>query len=276
MENERRRTPRIMFSIPLTLHGTDQKGVPFETIGRTITLNRHGARIQVSGPLTPAQTIRVINDANGQEAEFRVVGPTAPPFEQVGEWGVECLHMDKNIWDIEFPPSDEDSDAHVLLACRQCEVSALQSLSLVEVEVLGTAGVLTKPCLRCGDSTPWGYPKMAFHLESRTYQTAVREATGQFPTQAALAAERRKSLRTPAQLPVRVRDYYGEVDIAQTENISLEGLCFSSPRKYWVGQGVVVTCPFGTPEEKPEVRGRIVRADSGPERGKFNYGVKYE
>jgi hypothetical protein len=273
MENELRRTPRIMFSIPVRIRGVDENGKPFDTAGRTITLNRHGACVQISGRLKPGRTVHILNEANDAEAEFRVVGPISPPTDRVGEWGVECVHPDQNIWDIYFPPSEEDSDAHVLLACRNCQSLSLQSLSLVEVEVLETAGLLTKPCMRCAQSTTWGFPQRSFEVETMTYQSAVKEATGQFRT---LASERRKSMRKPAQMPVRVRDYYGEVDIAQTENISQEGFCFTSSRTYLVGQGIVAICPFDAANIKPEVRARIVRAEAGSERERFVYGVKYE
>jgi len=273
MDKDQRRSPRIMFSIPVSVRGLDQNGKPFETTARTITLNRHGARLQVPRLLKPGQTVRLVNQVNEAEAEFRVVGPTAPPLDHLGEWGVECLHVDKNIWDIDFPPSTEDSDAHVLLACRNCQALSLQSLSLVEVEVLETAGLLTKPCLRCGASTSWGYSQRAFDVETKTYQAAVTEATGGFPT---LASERRRSQRKPAQLPVRIRDYYGDVEVAQTENISQEGFCFTSPRRYLVGQGIVVVCPFDVTAEKPETRARVVRTEPGSDREKYVYGVRYE
>jgi hypothetical protein len=271
MENEHRRSARIMFSIPVTLRGVDEKGKKFETAARTVTLNRHGARIQVPHSLKTGQTIRLTNQANNAEAEFRVVGPISPPLDQVGDWGVECLHVDNNIWDIYFPSSEENSDAHILLSCRNCQSLSLQSLSLVEVEVLETAGLLTKPCVRCADSTPWGYPKRAFEVETLAYQAAVTEATNH-----TLAAERRHSQRTPAQLPVRVRDYFGEVEVAQTENVSIEGFCFSSPRKYLVGQALVVICPFDAEAEKPETRARIVRTDPSIVGNRYVYGVRYE
>jgi hypothetical protein len=273
MENEQRRSTRIMFSLPVTVRGVDENGIPFEASGRTITLNRHGARMQVARPFKPGQTIQIINQASGAEAEFRVVGPTSPPLDQVGEWGVECLHVDKNIWDIHFPPAGEDSDAHILIACRHCESMALQWLSLVEVEVLETAGLLSRPCVHCGESTPWGYPKPAFEVEIKTYRAAVAAATNGFTT---LTAERRKSHRKPALLPVRVRDYYGEVEVAQSENISHEGFCFLSYRKYLVGQGIVVICPFDAANEKAEVRARIVRTEGGSDRDRYIYGVRYE
>jgi len=259
-----------MFSIPVSIRGVDEKGNPFETTGCTITLNRHGARIQVAHSLKPGQTVRVINQASDAEAEFRVVGPITPPLDHVGEWGVECLHVDKNIWDIYFPPASEDSDARVLLSCRNCHSLSLQSLSLVEVEVLETAGLLTKPCVHCGDSTPWGYSQRGFEVESKAYQAAVRAATSGVPP---LTIDRRKSDRKPAQLPVRIRDYYGEIEIAQTENISQDGFCFTSPRKYLVGQGIVVICPFDPANEKPEVRARIVRTELGADRVPHIYGV---
>lgn len=262
-----------MYSIPVTVRGVDEKGKPFETTARTVTLNRHGARLQISRLLKPGQTVVLSNQSNHAEAEFRVVGPTSPPVDHLGEWGVECLHVDKNIWDIEFPPTSEDSDAHILLACRNCQSLSLHSLSLVEVEVLETAGLLTKPCLRCADSTPWGYSQRAFEVETKAYQAAVSEATGGLPT---LGAERRRSLRKPAQLPVRIRDYFGEMEVAQTENISQEGFCFTSSRKYLIGQGIVAICPFEAGNEKPEVRARIVRTERGSDRERHEYGVRYE
>ncbi len=272
MENEQRRSPRVMFSIPITFRGADEDGKSYEATGRTVTVNRHGARIQVSRSFKPGQSLSILNQTNGQEAEFRVIGPIAPPTNKVGDWGVECVHMDKNIWEIDFPPAVEDSDAHILLACRNCQKLTLQSLSLVEVEVLETAGLLTKPCLYCGEATSWGYPKRGFEVETQTYQAAVREAT----TGYSLDSERRKSFRKPAQLPVRVRDYYGEVDVAQTENISQEGLCFTSDKKYLLGQGIMVICPYDPANEKAEARARIVRTEFANEGERHVYGVHFD
>ncbi len=263
-----------MFSIPMKLRGQDENGQPFETAGRTVTLNRHGARLRISHALIPGQTVVVTNQESRAEAEFRVVGPVAPPLDQVGDWGVECLRTDANIWDISFPTSSEaeDSEARVLLSCRSCQSVSLQSLSLVEVEVLETAGLLTIPCVLCGQSTPWGYQRRPFDVENQTYQAAVVVEPRSFPT---LTEERRKSYRKPAQLPIRIRNYYGEIEITQTENISREGLCFMSPRRYLVGQGIVVICPFDVANAKPEVRARIVRSEPASLQGIYIYGVRF-
>ena len=66
------------------------------------------------------------------------------------------------------------------------------------------------------------------------------------------------------------------MEVAQTENISQEGFCFSSRRTYHVGQGVVVICPFDAANEKPEVRARIVRVEAGSDRDQYLYGVRYD
>lgn len=189
----------------------------------------------------------------------------------MGEWGIACLQADSNIWDIFFPSTPEDADAHVVLACRHCQSLALQSLSLVEVEVLETAGLLTKTCVHCGESTPWGYSEPAFDAE--TDPAARAAATRGNP---ALTAHHRKWLRKPAQVPIRVRDYFGEMEFAQTENISHDGFCFSSPRKYLVGQGLVVICPFHASFERAEACARIVRVEPGTSPERNLYGVRYE
>jgi hypothetical protein len=259
-----------MLSIPLTVVGVGEHGQPFEASARTITLNRHGARIQVARLLRPGQTIRVTNENNHAETDFRVVGPTSAPLDQTGEWGIEGVRLQENIWDIQFPPGGEDSDALVLLSCRECHLLSLQSLSLVEVDVLETAGLLTKPCVHCGELSAWGYPQRSFEEEVKTYQAALRAAPHQAP---ALTLNRRRADRKTSQYPVRIRDYYGGTEITQTENVSPEGFCFMSPRKYLVGQCVMVTCPFDGADAKPEVRGRIVRTDVGPNGVRHIYGV---
>ncbi len=270
MENEQRRSPRIMFSIPLTVRGVDENGEPFEATGRTITLNRHGARIQVLHSLTPGQIIRLINQVNHAEAEFRVVGPVPAPLDQAGEWGVECLRLEINIWDIRFRPSQEGGDAHVLLSCLRCRLLSLQSLSMVEVEILEKAGWLTKPCVRCRQSTAWGYPQRAFELEVKTYQAAVHSTDGGDPL---LSTDRRRHGRKLVQLPVQIRDDDGETEVAQTENISPEGFCFVSPREYLAGQTVVVVFPFDGASNRSEIRARIVRTELGANGARCIYGV---
>ena len=272
MELGQRRSLRILLSIPVVLQGMDEDGSPFESAGRTIALNRHGARIQAKHRLRAGQTIAATNQSSGAQADFRVVGPLAPPYNQVGEWGIECLHADENIWKIYFPPPDGESDAHILLECRTCHALTLQALSLVEVEVLETAGLLTKSCVPCGKCALWGYPPENYEAGSHSGPLAAGGVTGDGSP---WVINRRKRYRKQARLPVRVRDYFGEIELAQTENISPDGLCFSTLREYHVGQGIVVTCPFDATMQKPETLARIVRIGPESRPKRYIYGVRY-
>ena len=111
-----------MFSIPLRISGVDEEGKPFEVTARTINLNLHGASIQGALPLKTGQTIRVTNQVSGAEDEFRVVGPISPPLDRVGEWGIECLHIDKNIWASIFPLP---TSIRILMFCSDAGVATL-------------------------------------------------------------------------------------------------------------------------------------------------------
>jgi hypothetical protein len=269
MGTEKRRSDRIRFTIPVAIRGTDFQGEPFEADGRTITVNRHGARIQASRPLPTGHTVHIVNQNSFEEADFRVVGPVSPPTERVGEWGVECLDSERNIWGIYFPPPAPEAEARALLECRKCHGVTLTPLSLVDVEVLDTAGIVSRPCEACGTPTSQGYPEENFKKDFQALQARVPQA--ELP-----AADQRRSLRTAVQLPARIRDYYGGTDHAQTENLSKEGFCFTSEKKYHVGQRVMILCPESPTGEKMESRARIVRAEplAGTSRGL--YAVRYE
>jgi hypothetical protein len=261
-----------MFSASVKLLGMDEQGQPFEATGRTVTVNRHGARIQVAQPLKPSQIIRVINHYNQHSADFRVVGPVSPPAETVGEWAIECLGEKDNIWDIYFPLPEESSEARALLQCRHCHAFSLQPLSLAELEVLDTAGLLSRRCTRCKAQSLWGYPLKKFELENLAAQAVATSAGGSVP----VIAERRRAPRSLSQIPARIRDYYGGSEIVQTENVSKHGFCYVTNKKYYVGQGIMVACPFGSSGEISEVLARIVREQSAGTLGRHLYAVRYD
>lgn len=254
MGAEKRRSDRIMFTIPVAIQGTDPQGKSFEAGGRTITVNRHGARIQVSRPLPTGHSVHIVNQNSFEEADFRVVGPVSPPTEKVGEWGVECLEGKRNIWGIYFSPPAPEAEARALLECRKCHGITLVPLSLVDVEVLDTAGIVLKPCEACGTATSQGYPEEKFKKDVQALQARASDA--ELPP-----GDRRLSARTAIQVPARIRDYYGGTDRAQTENTSQEGFCFTSEKNYHLGQGVMVLCPDSPTGVKMESRARIVRAE---------------
>jgi hypothetical protein len=279
MGAEKRRSDRLMLTIPLIVHGTDAKGSSFKEDARTITLNRHGARIQISRPLRSGQTIMLTNLVGRREAEFRVVGPIAPITHQGGEWGVECLDAKENIWGIQFPPASEEEGAEskALLECRRCHAVALMRLSLVEVEVLETSGLLTRPCTGCELATPWGYAEKLVAMAGPLEEAAmVAEAAAEARAAGRGGIEQRKHRRVSLQLPLLVRDYYGGVEITKTENVSKGGFCFVTEKDYHIGEGVLVMCPYNPSAQNIEVRARVVRQTLVEGTTRKVYGVRYD
>ncbi len=271
MNAERRRTDRILFTIPVVIRGSDSEGQPFEAPGRTITLNRHGARVQVSRPLQTGEVVHALNQDNEEEAVFRVVGPLSQPTERLGEWGLECLEPDRNIWGIYFPPRIESAAARALLECHTCRGQMLTPLSLVEVEVLETAGILLKPCGTCATSTHWGYAEKQFSADSPLLQALdAPRAQRSVP-----AADQRGSARDTLQLFARIRDFYGATEIVQTENHSKEGFCFTSAKTFQAGQGIMSACPYDTTGANLESPGHIVRATAVADSNRRLYAVRY-
>jgi PilZ domain len=272
MKSEKRRSERLMLTIPLRIHGRDKEGTEYFDEARTVTLNRHGARIQIARLLTPGQTVRLTNLVSRKEAEFRVVGPVSPRTEKGGDWGVECVDHQLDIWGIQFPPPAEDeADSAALLECRRCHAVVLMRLSLVEVEVLGTSGLISKACEACKQTTTWGYAEKQVAMEGPPEEAAMVAEAGR-----AARGEQRRHRRVSLQLPVLVRDYYGGVVVTKSENVSKGGFCFISEKEHQVGEGVLVACPYSAAEHGIEVRAKIVRRAEIVGTNRHVYGVRYE
>lgn len=281
MQIERRRTDRIRLTIPVRVHGEDSAGRRLRVDGRTVVLNRHGARIQVLHLVSAdhnlcqalmGKNVTLVNAMTQREAEFRIVGPTSPPTPERSEWAFECVDANSNIWGINFPslaPGGE-TQAEALMECRVCHTVALVHLSLAEADVLETSGILIKHCEACENNQPWGYVEKQLTLNgpSGEAQMIAEVASAQ-------GANRRKHQRVPIRLPILVRDYYGGVEITKTENVSKGGICFESGKPYLIGQGLMVACPYDGTDACIEVAGKIVRKIDIEGSTSKVYGVRY-
>lgn len=271
---EKRRSDRLLLTIPLRIEGTDARGREFEAEGRTTVVNRHGARIQLKQLLRLGQTVRVVNLVNQHMADFRVIGPTEPFSEKGGEWGVEAVQTGLDIWGIQFPPPpDEAATPRALLECRQCHAVVLVHLTLVEVEVLEKAGIFSRLCEKCERQTPWGYAEKQVAMMAPPEEAAM---IAEVQAQAAGAADRRHHRRVSLQLPVLVRDFYGGAEITKSENVSRTGFCFSSEKTYQLGEAVIVICPYDAAGQNIEARARMVRKLTIPASRRCIYGVRYD
>lgn len=282
MTSERRRSDRLMLTLPLLVRGQDESGDPFECEAQTIDVNRHGARIRIARFLQSGQTLKVVNRLNRREGVFRVAGPLVPLTEKGGEFGFtgpialdaiqsneigrETLDSNASLWGIRFPPLSEDgtSNPRALLACRHCLSAEMVRITLIELEVLETSGILVRHCPACQSTTPWGYA-----------ESELNGADSPNPA-AESAKERRKGRRVVLQLAILVRDYFGGVEIAKSENVSKGGVCFASEKIYQVGEGVMIACPYDKAGHNIEVPAHIVTRRKVDGTNRRIYGVRYK
>jgi hypothetical protein len=274
-EVNRRRTERLVLTFPIRVEGADAKGQPFSENARTLVVNRHGARIRLKRVLTVGQTLHIVNLVGNRAADFRVVGLTQPLTEQGGEWGVECRDEQHNIWGIDFPPLRDDQPAcSVILECRRCHQVGLTPISLVEYDVLDSAGLLPRECKTCGQFTSWGHSQgqVGMPPPEQIADPSLKEVLEPPPPEADRRINRRASLR----LPIRVRNWYGTVECAKTENVSKGGLAFVSEKHFELGEALLVTCPYDPGAESIEVRASVARCLEIKGSGRFLYGLRYE
>jgi hypothetical protein len=277
MSTNKRRSDRIMLTMRLSIMGTDATGKHFKGEARAITVNRHGARIRTRVPLRTGQNVRLLNMAGESDTEFRVVGPLAPPADLTCDWGVECLNPDYNIWGIKFPPLVEGESAYAkgLLECHMCKTTAFLPLSVVQWEVLETAGILSMPCEVCKAESPWGYAEKKMELDCPASEARMFAEVRAEMESGASQHDERSHRRVALQLPILIRDYYGGSEVLRSENLSKNGLCFLSERNYYVGQGIVVACPFDAAAENIEVPAHVVRTQQLSGTSRKIYGVRY-
>ncbi|MGH9351851.1 MAG: PilZ domain-containing protein [Terriglobia bacterium] len=286
MTIERRRSDRLTLTLPLLIRGVDENGEEFECEAQTINVNRDGARIRIPRFLRSGQQVKVINKLSQREAVFRVAGPLAPLTEKGGEFGFMgpislenqqkretgsiSIDSSASLWGIRFPPLavGQDSCPKALLACRQCKTVELIYISLIEIEVLETSGILTRPCVKCQSESPWGYSEGAL-------ETA--DSPGEVPVPAGAAgAERRRHRRVVLQMSILIRDYFGGVEVTKSENVSKGGVGFASEKIYQIGEGVMIACPYDKASHNIEVPGHIASRREIAGTNRKIYGVRYK
>ncbi len=275
-EVEHRRSERLLITVPIRVEGMDRNGEKFTEETRTIVINRQGARIYLKHPVSAGSSLVIVTHSGNRSAKFRVVGPTQPPSGEGGEWGIECLDQNLNIWGIGFPPpSSVEGICTALLECRRCHAIKLSHLSLVEHDVLGTSGLLVKDCEACGRLTSWGYKEPSVSLSPDDTATLVEETPAP-PPETPKGSPRRSHNRVALQLPIRLRSFSGAEEFIRTENVSRGGVCFITERNYEIGEVILVTCPYEKSGQNIEVRGQVVRRREMHGTGRKIYGISYE
>ena len=263
-ESARRRTDRILAPVRIRVIGNDTMGVSFAEETVTVSFNQQGARISLTHPLLSDDIVLIMNLENAIEEEFRVVGGFQRVFGDRQEWGVEALNPESKIWGVTFAPPAEGIQPKVLIECAACKKALQSPLSTIEYDVLLSTGLISRHCDRCGESTRWKPSEQPFTGE--VIASSVKSASkGQ---------KERKSRRIKLAMRIRVRNSWGQPDIAQTRDVSKSGLCFLSNLQYGINDIVYITLPFADNQTPIETPAKIVwSAESSAGRV---YGVCYQ
>jgi hypothetical protein len=101
----RRRSQRVIMSIPVTVKWSGPDGQEAEETTASLVVNAHGALLALAASMTEGQTLRLVNHATLQEEACRVVylGPVSSGKIRVG---IEFLEPAPEFWQITFPPED--------------------------------------------------------------------------------------------------------------------------------------------------------------------------
>jgi hypothetical protein len=265
---EHRSSGRLQTSIPVRVLSFDLED--FETGGfsedtHTILVTRSGASVALRNPVTAGESLRIINLTNQTEADFRVVGALGRTEDGTSIWAVECQEHRDDLWGVECsPPSGEISEDAVSLQCRACGRKANYPLTLMELEVLTTAGILALNCDLCGKPTYWvdADPNRPGGNSPATEAVAppprVRESERVKGKEN--KGEARAAKRSGLRLPILVRNQAGDHEISKTVDISKLGVGVPLFMKLEVGATVKIICPYdpqsGGIEQTAEVRWR--------------------
>lgn len=101
----RRRSMRVLLSVPIHVSGKTTENKDFEEETRTLVVNAHGALISLAAKVAAGQTITVANRATQSTLECRVayLGNSQGGKLQMG---IEFVNPSPRFWQIDFPPDD--------------------------------------------------------------------------------------------------------------------------------------------------------------------------
>ena len=276
VETRERRTERLLLTIPIRVLGLDSARGEFCEDTHTVMVNHTGARIALKHQVFPGDSLRIVNLENSSEADFRIVGPMHLGGAEVTEWGVECLDSKRNIWGIEFSPplAFGSSEAAALLECRPCGKKVMWIVSLMDVEVLDSTGMVPLDCAVCGKLTYWAYADIA--CRPREFSPSEPTAPPPRPVEVEKQqGERRAHKRLRLKLAILVRSQNGEEEITKTENLTKRGVAAILGIDLSVGERVNIVCPFTPGGQKIEQTAEVRWRDAYPLGFRRTYGFRY-
>jgi hypothetical protein len=99
---ERRRTVRVMLSVPLRVHGISADGETFGIKAKSHTVSLHGASIELEKTVAIGDILVLENEMTKETAEGKVVTIKRSREGKVYV-GIEFTDYDLNFWHMAFP-----------------------------------------------------------------------------------------------------------------------------------------------------------------------------
>jgi hypothetical protein len=272
-----RQSDRVSISIPVEVFGTDFTGEHFVERTRTVLVSRHGATIILNRKLAPDHELILKRVGANREALVRVVGQIGGRPEGY-IYGVALQDLGTNLWNIYFPTitEAEKAVARALLECSHCRNREVVYLNEVETEVFEANLCLTRVCKPCGGSSIW---KLTPHeLADEPLPDPVPKnppAALAEPPISPRAQSKRKNLRIQSNMKACIRQPGFDELIVTCEDASRGGICFRSPKRYFMGSRIEVAMPYAAGTANIFVPARIVYAQELQTEAAFKYGVAY-
>ena len=101
----KRRSRRLVLSIPVVAHRLPKEEQPFYERTRTLVVNAHGALISLAANVILDQTLVLQNARTGEERECRIVFTDRNRIGPI-EVGLEFRNPAPYFWRVAFPPDD--------------------------------------------------------------------------------------------------------------------------------------------------------------------------
>lgn len=103
---ERRRSPRLPFSIPVKVYGRTPKNQPFKDVTATMKVSLYGGLLDMKPRVQLGQTILIVNSFTEEERECRVVyvDPKGRGRKQVAVEFAKPGAKDEDFWHVYGPP----------------------------------------------------------------------------------------------------------------------------------------------------------------------------
>lgn len=101
----KRRSMRVLLSVPVRVNGKTSKGQDFTEETRTLVVNAHGALVSLAAEVVKGRKVAMTNATTKQTLDCTVthIGSTQAGKTQIG---LEFVTPAPTFWKVDFPPDD--------------------------------------------------------------------------------------------------------------------------------------------------------------------------